>query len=179
LTFEVEAGGQRRRIDVRRATTGWVVTIDGREIAAELVPAGSGWSLLCRPGPSGPGDSGAGEAAASYEIAIDDRNGVLDVHVDGIAVPVTVADPRRAWTRAGRGHGDASGPRPITAPMPGRIVKVLVTPGEAVAARQGLVVVEAMKMENELRSPKDGTVAEVKVSEGMSVEAGAVLVVVE
>ena len=63
--------------------------------------------------------------------------------------------------------------------MPGRIVKVLVTKGDVVDARQGLVVVEAMKMENELRAPRAGTVSEVLVSEGMSVEAGAVLVVIE
>jgi biotin carboxyl carrier protein len=62
--------------------------------------------------------------------------------------------------------------------MPGRIVKVLVKPGEAVAARQGLVVVEAMKMENELRAPGPGTVTDVKVTEGASVEANAVLVVI-
>ena len=61
--------------------------------------------------------------------------------------------------------------------MAGRVVKVLVKTGEAVAARQPLVVVEAMKMENELRAPRDGTVAEVRVSEGSSVEANTVLVV--
>jgi biotin carboxyl carrier protein len=66
----------------------------------------------------------------------------------------------------------------IVAPMPGRVVKVLVTPGEAVSARQGLVVVEAMKMENELRAPRDGTVAEVRVREGVPVEANVVLVVI-
>ena len=63
--------------------------------------------------------------------------------------------------------------------MPGRIIKVLVKPGDVVAARQGLVVVEAMKMENELRSPKAGTVTEVRVAEGTSVEARTVLVVVD
>jgi biotin carboxyl carrier protein len=63
--------------------------------------------------------------------------------------------------------------------MPGKIVRILVKPGDSVLARQGLVVVEAMKMENELRAPKAGTVAEVRVTEGASVEAGAVLVVVE
>jgi biotin carboxyl carrier protein len=63
--------------------------------------------------------------------------------------------------------------------MPGRIVKVLVTAGDAVAARQGLVVVEAMKMENELRAPRPGTVTDVRVREGMSVDANAVLVVIE
>jgi len=65
----------------------------------------------------------------------------------------------------------------IVAPMPGRIVRVLVKPEEAVAARQPLVVVEAMKMENELRAPRAGTVAEVRVAEGASVEANTVLVV--
>jgi biotin carboxyl carrier protein len=61
--------------------------------------------------------------------------------------------------------------------MPGRIVRVLVQPGEAVRAGQGLIVVEAMKMENELRAPRAGTVAEIRVREGASVEADAVLVV--
>jgi biotin carboxyl carrier protein len=72
----------------------------------------------------------------------------------------------------------ASGPRRIVAPMPGRVVKVLVKPGDTVDARQGLVVVEAMKMENELRAPGAGTVTEVKVTEGASVEANSVLVVI-
>jgi biotin carboxyl carrier protein len=63
--------------------------------------------------------------------------------------------------------------------MPGRIVRVLVGPGDEVTARQGVVVVEAMKMENELRAPKAGRVREVAVSPGVSVEAGRVLVVIE
>jgi len=63
--------------------------------------------------------------------------------------------------------------------MPGRVVKVLVRAGDPVRARQGLVVVEAMKMENELRSPKDGRVTRVLVDEGAAVEAGRPLVVVE
>jgi biotin carboxyl carrier protein len=65
------------------------------------------------------------------------------------------------------------------APMPGRVVRVLVAPGDEVAARQGLVVVEAMKMENELGSPKAGRVKDVQVSAGQSVDAGRVLVVIE
>jgi biotin carboxyl carrier protein len=63
--------------------------------------------------------------------------------------------------------------------MPGKIVKVLVKAGDSVQQRQGLVVVEAMKMENELRSPKVGTVSEVRVEEGTLVEAGTILVIVE
>ena len=63
--------------------------------------------------------------------------------------------------------------------MPGKVVRVLVAPGDQVAARQGLVVVEAMKMENELRAVRAGRVASVAVIEGQSVDAGAVLAVVE
>jgi biotin carboxyl carrier protein len=63
--------------------------------------------------------------------------------------------------------------------MPGRVVRVLVAPGDAVAARQGVVVIEAMKMENELRAPRGGTVRDVLVAEGALVEANAVLVVLE
>jgi biotin carboxyl carrier protein len=63
--------------------------------------------------------------------------------------------------------------------MPGRVVRVLVKPGDRISAGQGVVIIEAMKMENELRSPKDGVVREVKAIEGTAVEAGAVLAVIE
>jgi biotin carboxyl carrier protein len=83
----------------------------------------------------------------------------------------------RFGRRGSSAEQGTSGPRRIVAPMPGRVVKVLVRPGDMVDARQGLVVVEAMKMENELRAPGAGTVTEVKVTEGASVEANTVLVV--
>jgi biotin carboxyl carrier protein len=73
----------------------------------------------------------------------------------------------------------AAGPMRVNAPMPGRVVRVLVAVGDRVKARQAVVVVEAMKMENELRTPKDGVVKEVLVAAGATVESGAVLVVVE
>jgi biotin carboxyl carrier protein len=97
--------------------------------------------------------------------------------VNGAAVPLTILDRQRRGRRGDQEAGADSQPRTIVAPMPGRIVKVLVKPGEAVQARQGLIVVEAMKMENELRAPRDGTVEDVRVAEGSSVEANAVLVV--
>ena len=113
----------------------------------------------------------------SYEVAFVQRpDGETLVYVDGHAVTTRRAGLIRSVGGASNGR---VGPQPIVAPMPGRILKVLVKTGETVAARQGLIVVEAMKMENELRSPKAGTVAEVRVTEGMSVEANAVLVVVE
>jgi biotin carboxyl carrier protein len=125
----------------------------------------------------------SGFSRKSYEIAFDATpGGGLIVHVNGMAVPLTVIDPGppKPWAKAahrGRYGQAASGPRAIVAPMPGRIVRVLVKPEEAVAARQPLVVVEAMKMENEVRAPRAGTVSEVRVAEGASVEANTVLVV--
>ena len=111
----------------------------------------------------------------SYEVALEAHDGAGVAYVNGIAVPVTL--PARA--RFGRSGGDAgNGSKRIVAPMPGRVIKVLVKPGDEVAARQPLVVVEAMKMENELRASGAGTVAEVKVVEGASVEANALLVVI-
>jgi biotin carboxyl carrier protein len=104
--------------------------------------------------------------------------GELLVDLDGRTVAVAV-DGRRRGAKGADGSGHAPGEQPVTAPMPGRVVRVLVGPGDEVTARQGVVVVEAMKMENELRSPKAGRIKNVTVTPGMSVEAGRVLLVVE
>jgi biotin carboxyl carrier protein len=115
----------------------------------------------------------------SYDVAVEERGGSTTVYVDGHPIPVTIGGAAgRDGRRAPSAEQGFNGPRRIVAPMPGRIVKVLVKPGQAVAARQGLVVVEAMKMENELRAPGPGTVTDVKVTEGASVEANALLVVI-
>jgi biotin carboxyl carrier protein len=98
------------------------------------------------------------------------------VIVDGRRVEFAVSDPRSL--RASRG-ARAHGPRAVKAPMPGRVVRVLVAVGDEVAAQQGLVVIEAMKMQNELKSPKAGRVARLGAAEGETVQPGEVLVVVE
>jgi biotin carboxyl carrier protein len=89
-----------------------------------------------------------------------------------------VVDGRR-FERTGPSDASGHGEQRVKAPMPGRVVRVLVKAGDTVAARQGLVVVEAMKMENELTVPRAGRVKEVAVAEGASVEAGRLLVIVE
>ena len=101
------------------------------------------------------------------------RAGVVQ-HARGRRPGPAALERRRA--RRWRGRAGRSG---VTAPMPGKIVKVLVKPGDAVAARQGLVVIEAMKMENELRASRDGQVKDVHVAEGDLVEAGRLLTVIE
>ena len=95
--------------------------------------------------------------------------------VAGHAVPVALANRRRrARAILGAGNGDQR----VVAPMPGKVVKVLVAVGDSVEARQGLIVVEAMKMENELTVSRAGIVAKIEVTEGTSVEAGRLLIVV-
>jgi biotin carboxyl carrier protein len=169
MTCDLETRGGRRTIEVRRQGSEWEITLDGRILKVNVTAIGGRWSLLIGPGRS----------ARSYEVAVDRRsNGERRVHINGLAVPVSIVDPREQLVRRRGVAAIDSGPRSIVSPMPGRIVKVLVREGDTVAAHQGLVVVEAMKMENELRAPRAGQVTAVKVVEGMSVEANAVLVTI-
>jgi biotin carboxyl carrier protein len=172
VRFEVDAGGEPRAVDVAADGDGWRVTIDGRPFRASMVRAGDRWSLLIGDALSGPPAAGR-----SYDVMFEPAGGgAWQVHVNG---QVVAAGLRTSAQRL-RGHGGAAaGDGRVVAPMPGRVVKVLVAPGATVEARQGVVVVEAMKMENELRAPRAGTVREVRVAEGASVEAQTVLVVID
>ena len=106
--------------------------------------------------------------------------GDFDVHLDGRTIPVQIRPAGSFGRQKKDGAGAAgTGPQRVTSPMPGKVVRILVKPGDEVKARQGLVVVEAMKMENELRAARDGRVREVAVAEGQSVDAGTVLLIVE
>jgi biotin carboxyl carrier protein len=100
------------------------------------------------------------------------------VLIGGRRVEFEVSDPRSLQGRRGVGVG-AAGPRAVKAPMPGRVVRVLVATGEEVSEQQGIVVIEAMKMQNELKSPKAGRVARVAVNVGDAVAANEVLAVIE
>jgi biotin carboxyl carrier protein len=173
VTFDVEINGRARRVDIRRAAGGYEVTIDGHRHAADVTVINGLWSLILSDGRS----------RRSHEVAIVEQppgSGNLTVHVDGRLVSAAVGAARGSWSRRGQEMGrGGEGPQNVIAPMPGKVVKLLVQVGDTVALRQGVVVVEAMKMENELKAARAGTVAEVRVSEGASVEAGAVLAVIE
>ena len=116
-----------------------------------------------------------------FDCRVDGRiesGATVDVTIGAQRYAVTLMDPKRLRSASRSGaHGE--GAARIMAPMPGKVVRVLVKPGDDVKARQGLVVVEAMKMENELRAARDGRVRDVAVAEGQSVDAGAVLLIVE
>ena len=169
MTFEVELDGKRRSVAIEPTGGGvFRVAIDGIVHVVRAERTGEfGLSILA--------DEPAGR---SLDVTVTPAGppGEVLVGLGGRTVPVTIDGRRR---RAAHEGTHAQGEQAVTAPMPGRIARVLVSPGDAVAARQGVVVVEAMKMENELRSPKAGRVKDVSVAPGSLVEAGRVLVVIE
>jgi biotin carboxyl carrier protein len=151
------------------------VSIDGRVFASHVAGAPPFLSLLVEEGKRAAETS----PRRSYEVVVDrdEATGTLAVSVDGSVVSVRFVDRRRSRAQ-GSGGDERSGAQSLRAPMPGRIVRVLVSPGDRVVARQPLVVMEAMKMENELHAALAGQVTEVRVEAGNTVEAGALLLVV-
>ena len=179
MIFEVAVGERVRTVSVVRTGAVLHVTLDGRVhiVDARRLDESSLSLLVQAPSETTP--------VRSIDVSFATRpvNGDFDVHVAGRTLPVQ-ARPSTRMTRRGassslRAGQAGTGPQRVTAPMPGKIVRVLVKAGDHVTARQGLVVVEAMKMENELRAARDGRVREVAVGEGQSVDAGTVLLVVE
>jgi biotin carboxyl carrier protein len=161
----VEIGGSTVPLEIRRERDVWRFQLDGSpERGAEVREA----------------------EPAVYSVLLDGRS--YDAHVeetgDGVVVVIAgerfeigVRDPRR-WSRnsgALRGEGRHN----VTAPMPGKVVRVLVTAGDTVAAGQGLLVVEAMKMQNEMKAVRPGRVISVTAQEGATVAAGEVLATIE
>jgi biotin carboxyl carrier protein len=155
MEFEKAPVGARTRKSVR---------IDGVEVAADSVEIGAGtYSILL-----------GGQA---FEVRVQPEGDALRVYAGGREFTVQVLDPR-AWRGRGGGALALEGRQQIAAPMPGKIVRVLVAQGAQVEAGQGLLVVEAMKMQNEIRSPKKGVLEKLLVKEGQAVNAGEILAVV-
>lgn len=117
--------------------------------------------------------------ARTYTIEFEERGDETAVLVKGQVSRFDVVDERAHQLRAANATFEVEGRQTIASPMPGKVVKIFVKAGDQVKEGEGLVVVEAMKMENELKSPKAGTVVEVIAKEGQPVENGAKLIVVE
>ena len=171
VNYEVDINGRLRLVSVTRADGVFHVTIDGRRVDVDSARIDAySWSLIVLDGGSA--------FRRTYEITIarDQTSSQVAVGVGPVRLAAS-ANGRRRSKKEAAAHA-AAGPLRVVAPMPGKIVRVLVQSGDAVHARQPLIVVEAMKMENELRAGRAGTVAEVRAQAGQSVDAGAVLVVV-
>jgi biotin carboxyl carrier protein len=168
MKFEIQLGGangKTRIVELARDADRWHVTLDGRPIdadATEIAP--NIFSILIN--------------GQCHEVRVTPSpGGTLTLQTAHQEFTAQVTDPR-AWR--GRRHtaGDAEGRQQIVAPMPGKVVRLLVRAGDTVEAGQGLLVVEAMKMQNEVRSPKRGSVERLLAKEGQPVNAGEVLCIV-
>ncbi len=175
MTFEIAAGSRVHTVSIARKGALLHVAVGDRTVVVDARRVGElELSLLLSTEGSAQPVQSVDAALATHKTAGD-----FDVHIAGRILPVQVrlaggfGRQKKADVAAG------TGPQRVVAPMPGKIVRVLVTPGDEVKARQGLVVVEAMKMENELRAARDGRVRDVLVVEGQSVDAGALLLLVE
>ena len=162
MLFDASVGGSVHRVEVQPSGDGYRVMIDGRPLDVDVVSADEHVVSLLLEG-------------RSHELGLEFETGGVRVHFREGSVMVELAE---ASARVAAGTPRPGGPARLTAPMPGRVVHVLVTEGASVEAGQGLVVVEAMKMENELRAPRAGRIELVAVREGQAVDAGALLVVV-
>jgi len=171
VRYAIAVNGRVRQVSVSRAGARFAVTVDGRPWAVDAARIDAQTLSLAIAGPA--------DQDRSYEVTVEPgASGQLVVRVGATPVAVTLG-AARPWARRDEAAGADQGPQRIVAPMSGKVVRVLARPGERVRARQPLVVVEAMKMENELGALRDGVVAEVRAAEGMSVDAGVLLVVVE
>lgn len=175
MIFTVEIDGQARQVEIDRAYTDhtepgsahapapWRIRLDGEEVDAD--------AHLLRPGVLS-----LLIAGHAYRIVLDADPSAPALHIGPQRIPFRVEDPRSLRSR--RRQAGTDGPVQLKASMPGRIVRVLVEQGQAVAAHQGVLVVEAMKMQNELASPKEGHV-ELRVAPGDTVAAGDILAIIE
>jgi len=170
VKFEVHLSGPggagRRLVELGKNAQGWRILVDGRPLDADVIEIAPHTLSILLDG-------------HSHEIRLFPApDGKLQIHNGMQHFAAEVIDPR-AWR--GRRHigPEAEGRQQVAAPMPGKVVRVLVKAGDTVKAGQGLVVVEAMKMQNEIRSPKSGKVDRVLAIEGQTVNAGEILVWVE
>ena len=170
MHYEAHVAGRQRQIMIARTGDTFAVTIDGRSYRVDATRIDAQTLSLVVDTLS----------RQSYEAAVvaDPATGQLMVTVAGVPVLVSLNGSRRRG-QPYAGGGSTAAPERLAASMPGKIVRVLVKPGDVVHARQPLVVVEAMKMENEMRAGRDGTVTDVHAREGHSVEAGALLLVIQ
>jgi|SRR5829696_6682619 len=170
MLYAVEVNGRVRQVAVRRDAGTLLVEVDGQSWAVDAVPVGGhGLSLLV---------SGLGRTI-SHDVTLtgDAVTGHTNVYVGSVVIPVALNGRKRS-SRKEDGALSGSGPQRLLAPMPGKVVRVLVKQGDPVRARQAIAVIEAMKMENELRAGRDGVIVELPVTGGQSVEAGTLIAVV-
>lgn len=165
MTYDVTIDGKTYRLDLLRAGDGWQCRLDGLEVSLDVVRTRPDVLSVLIDG-------------KAYEVKRDHAGGEMHLWVGSRRYAAELRDPRSLRGRLGSAV-DGEGPRKLLAPMSGKVVRVLLSEGAEVEAGQGVVVVEAMKMQNEIKSPKKGVVQRIVASEGVNVNAGEVLAIVE
>ena len=166
MNYVVDVNGERHAVSL----AGGHARLDEEEVVVQLDEIPGSPIHLVR----------VGVRTARVIVRRGERRGTYSLWIDGFRYDIDALDERtRAIQDLAAASGGARGPAPLIAPMPGLIVRVNVAVGAEVAAGQGLVVMEAMKMENELRAPAAGRVRSINAEPGTAVEKGAVLVELE
>jgi biotin carboxyl carrier protein len=163
VKLTAQAGDKVHEIVIERRDATFLVTVDGEPFEADARKLSGGFYTILM-------------GARSYAVSVEASGDSYCVRHGAGKKVVRLTDPSR---RARAVQAAPRGPTSVNAVMPGKVVRVLVQEGDQVAQGQGLVVIEAMKMENEIASPKAGRVTSLPVEPGRAVEAGATLVVVE
>jgi biotin carboxyl carrier protein len=164
MKLTARAGEREHEVLIERRDALFVVTVDGVASQADVRELAGGFLSIVMNG-------------RSYEVSVEAEGDTYRVRHGASRQTVTLTDPSRKAREAGLGA--SKGPQEVVTLMPGKVARVLVQVGDQVQPGQGLVVVEAMKMENEIGSPKAGKVVAIHVEPGRNVEGGASLVVVE
>ena len=164
MTYDVNIDGKNYRLELERVDGGWICRVNGDAVEIDAVLARRDvLSILI--------------GGKAYEIKRERTAVDMHLWVGSARYAVQLRDPRALRGRANA--DDGKGPRKLLAPMPGKVVRLLVQQDAEVEAGQGVLVVEAMKMQNEIKSPKKGVVRKLVATEGAAVNAGDVLAVVE
>jgi len=165
MVYDVTIDGKDYRLELERVEASWRCRLDGREVQMNAVLARRDvLSVLI--------------GGKAYEIKREHTATDMHLWVGSVRYLAELRDPRSLRGRRGA-EADEKGPKKLFAPMPGKVVRVLIGEQQAVEAGQSILVVEAMKMQNEIKSPKKGTVQKIVAAEGANVNAGDVLAIVE
>ena len=168
MTYSADFQGQTHKVVVTALGSPAAVQLDEATHEVDFTPIGGGlFSIIVK--------------GRSYEVdVVDEGEGVLAIWVEGELHRVEFQEEGRRRQKApGVAASGKGGRQTIVAPMPGKVVKLLVALDQEVSAGQGVIVIEAMKMENELKASGPGVVKEIKVQEGAGVGGGEILVVIE
>ena len=162
MRYEVTIAGKKQQVDLEPTASGWKCRIDGPEVEIEVAEVHAGQLSILHDG-------------KSYDVR---RGAEEEVFVGSNRYQIGVTDAR-SWRGKRHLAGGETGPQKLTASMPGKIVRVLATENGKVSAGQGVIVIEAMKMQNEIRAPREGIVKKILVREGSNVNAGETLAIIE